>query len=251
VTPFTAAPLTTNPAGLATQAASVATADGTAAGSQVLTAVPQALQSLAAPLASTAASTSSTSGLSNIMSFLGLGTTPTALLGSGSPFSSTGILGELGISSPVNALTTMSSLGANTINGTSMASWVNMAPKPAAAAAAGAAKAADGLPNIVNNMPPISGLGGLGGGGSVAAGLGNAGSLGRLSVPPGWAGAAPSVTAPAATPLPAAAERGGLGSMLGGVPLAGGAAGRASNAGFGAPRYGFRVTVMSHTPAAG
>ena len=253
VTPFTAAPLTTNPAGPAAQAASLATANGTAAGSQLLTTVPQALQSLASPLASTAASTSSTSGLSSILSFLGLGTKPTALLGSGSPFATGGFLNNLGISSPVNALTTMSSLGANSINGTSLASWVNMAPKPAAAAAAGAAKAAEGLPNIVNNMPPISGLGGLGGGGSVAASVGNAASLGRLSVPPGWAEAAPSVTAPAAPPLPAAgaAESGGTGSMLGGVPLAGAAGGRGSNAGFGDPRYGFRLSVMARPPAAG
>ena len=253
MTPFTAAPLTTNPAGPAAQAASLATANGTAAGSQLLTTVPQALQSLASPLASTAASTSSTSGLSSILSFLGLGTPPTALMGPGSPFATGGFLNNLGISSPVNALTTMSSLGANSINGTSLASWVNMAPKPAAAAAAGAAKAAEGLPNIVNNMPPISGLGGLGGGGSVAASVGNAASLGRLSVPPGWAEAAPSVTAPAAPPLPAAgaAESGGTGSMLGGVPLAGAAGGRGSNAGFGDPRYGFRLSVMARPPAAG
>jgi PPE-repeat protein len=258
VTPFTAAPLTANPTGLVTQAASVANAGGTAAGSQLLTTVTQALQSLASPLASTAASTSSTSstssssGLSSILSFLGLGTTPTALLGSGSPFASNGILGELGISSPVSGLTTMSSLGANSMNGMSLSSWATLA-KSAAPAAAAAGKAAEGLPNIVNNMPPLSGLGGLGGGGPVAAGLGNAGSLGRLSVPPGWAGAAPSVTAPAATPLPAAgaAESGGPSSMLGGVPLAGGAGGRGSNVGFGAPRYGFRLTVMSPTPAAG
>jgi PPE-repeat protein len=107
------------------------------------------------------------------------------------------------------------------------------------------------LPNIVNNMPP--GLGGLGGGVPVSAGLGNAGSLGRLSVPPGWTAAAPSVSAPAAaTPLPAAgaAEGGAAGSMLGGVPLAG-AGGRGSNAGFGIPRYGFRPTVMSRSLAAG
>ena len=259
VTPFTAAPPTTNPAGLAAQATSVATADSTAAGSQLLTTVPQALQSLASPLASTAASTSSTSstaGLSSIMSFLGLGTPPTALLGPGSPFATGGFLNNLGISSPVSALTTLSSLGANSMNGLQLSSWVNMAKdmaKPAAAAAAGAANAAEGLPNIVNNMPPISGLGGLGGGGPVAAGLGNAASLGRLSVPPGWTGAAPSVTAPAATALPAAgaAEGAGAGSMLGGVPLAGAAGGRGSNAGFGIPRYGFRPTVMAATPWAG
>jgi PPE-repeat protein len=250
VTPFTAAPLTTNATGLATQAASVANAGGTAAGSQLLTTVTNWLNSLTTPLtstASTAASTSSSSGLSSMLSFLGLGTTPTALVGAGSPFASNGILGELGISSPVSGLTTLSSLGANTMNGLQMNQWISLA-KPAAA---GAAKAAEGLPNIVNNMP--AGLGGLGAGGPVSAGLGNAGSLGRLSVPPGWTGAAPSVSAPAATPLPAAgaAEGGAAGSMLGGVPLAGGAGGRGSNAGFGIPRYGFRPTVMLRTPVAG
>jgi PPE-repeat protein len=243
VTPFTAAPLTTNPGGLAAQAVSVVTADGTAAGSQLLTTVPSMLQSLATPLASTASTASSSP--SSMLSFLGLGTAPTALVGPGSMFSSTGILGQLGISSPVNALTTVSSVGANSMNGLQLSSWINMAKdmaKPAAAAAAGAANAAQG-----------AGLGGLGGGPSVAAGLGNAASLGGLSVPPGWAGAAPSVGAPAATPLPAAgaAEGGGLRSMLGSVPLAGGAGGRASNSGMGDPRYGFRLSVMSHPPSAG
>jgi PPE-repeat protein len=233
VTPFTAAPLTTNPAGLAAQAASVFSADGTAAGSRLLTTVPQALQLLATPLASTAATASSSP--SSMLSFLGLGTSPTALVGAGSMFSSTGILGELGISSPVNLLTTLSSLGANTMNGTSLASWVNMAPKPAAAAAAGAANAAQAATG-----GGLGGLGGLGAGGSAAASLGNAASLGQLSVPPGWAGAAPSVTAPAATPLPAAGTATGVGpgSMLGGVPLAGAAGGRGSNAGMGPPDTG-------------
>jgi PPE-repeat protein len=247
---FTPAPLTTNPAGLAPQVASVATGGGTAASSQLLTTVPQALQSLASPLAATASNAFTSP--SSMLSFLGLGTPITALMGSGSPFASGGFLNNLGITSPMNALSTVSSLGANSINGTSMASWVNMAPKPAAAAAAGAAKAAEALPNIVNNMPPMSGLGGLGGGGSMSARLGNAASLGQLSVPQAWAGAGPSITAPAATPLPAAgaAESGGPGSMLGGVPLAG-AGGRGSNAGFGAPRYGFRLSVMARHPAAG
>ena len=249
VTPFTPAPLTTNPTGLVPQVASVATGGGTAAGSQLLTTVPQALQLLATGLASTASNAFTSP--SSMLSVLGLGTPITALMGSGSPFATGGFLNNLGITSPVNALTTVSSLGANSINGTSMSSWVSMA-KSSAPAAAGAAKAAEGLPTIVNNMPPISGLGGLGGGGSMSAGLGNAASLGRLSVPPGWAGAAPSITAPAATPLPAAgaAESGGPGSMLGGVPLAG-AGGRGSNAGFGDPRYGFRLSVMSRPPAAG
>ena len=246
VTPFSAAPLTANPTGLFAQVASVANAGGTAAGSQLLTTVPQALQLLATPLASAASKASSSP--SSLLSFLGLGTPPTALMGPGSVFATGGMLNNLGISSPVNALTTLSSLGANSMNGTQLASWVNMAPKPAAAAAAGAANAAQAATGA-----GLAGPGGLGGGPSVAASLGNATSLGRLSVPPAWTGAAPTVTAPAATPLPAvgAAESGGPGSMLGGVPLAGGAGGRASNSGIGDPRYGFRLSVMSRPPAAG
>jgi PPE-repeat protein len=241
---FTPAPLTTNPAGLAAQATSVAGAGGTAAASQLLTTVPQALQLLATPLA-TSASNALTSP-SSMLSFLGLGSPPTALVGAGSVFAPNGILGQLGISSPVNALSTVSSMGANSMNGLQLSSWINMAKdaaKPATAAAAGAANAAAGA--------GLGGLGGLGGGGPVAAGLGKAASLGGLSVPPAWTGAAPSVTAPAATPMPAygAAEGGGPGSMLGGLPLAG--AGKGSNAGMGTPRYGFRLTVMAQPPAAG
>jgi PPE-repeat protein len=124
--------------------------------------------------------------------------------------------------------------------------WSNaQMPEAAAEAAEAAEEAPEG-----GLLPAIAGLGG---GPSVAASLGNATSLGRLSVPPAWTGAAPTVTAPAATPLPAvgAAESGGPGSMLGGVPLAGGAGGRASNSGIGDPRYGFRLSVMSRPPAAG
>ena len=249
---FTPAPLTTNPAGLAPQVASVATGGGTAAGSQLLTLVPGMLQSLATPLGATASNAFTSP--SSMLSVLGMGTPITALLGPGSPFAPTGILGQLGISSPMNAVSTVSSLGANSMNGLQLSSWINMAKdaaKPAAATAAGAANAAAGAANAAQGAG-LGGLGGLGGGGSVAAGLGKAASLGQLSVPQAWTGAAPSVTAPAATPLPAAgaAESGGPGSMLGGVPLAG-AGGRGSNAGFGAPRYGFRLSVMAHHPAAG
>jgi PPE-repeat protein len=236
VTPFTTAPLTTNPAGLAAQAASVVSADGTAAGSQLLTTVPQALRSLAPPLASTA----STSGLSGILG--GSGITLSGPAGA--------LLSSLSGTSTLDAGTpdTWNSLYGdvcNIISEVQAIDWGTAQMPEAEAEAAEAAEAAtDG-----GLVPALSGLGG---GGSVAAGLGNTASLGRLSVPPGWAGAAPSVTAPAATRLPAAgAAGGGPGSMLGGVPLAGAAGGRRSNAGMGAPRYGLRLSVMARPPAAG
>jgi PPE-repeat protein len=252
LTQFTAPTPTANPAGLAAQAAAVGGATGTSMASdvqttlsQLIATVPGTLQSLATPLTSTTASPDLR--LSNAMNFLGLGTPRTALVGPGSVFSSTGILGELGISSPANALTTMSSMGANSMNGTQMSSWVNMAPTPSAPAAAGAAASAAGSGGVP------AGVGGLGAGAPVSASLGNGASLGRLSVPPGWTPAAPT-PAPALTPLPqnglpgGPPAAGGPGSMLGGTPLAG-TNGR--NSGFGTPRYGFQVTVMARPPAAG
>ena len=75
VTPFTAAPQTTNAAGLAAQGAASAQAAGTSTGtgvqstlSQLISSLQTTLQSLASPASST--STSSTSGLSGILSGL-------------------------------------------------------------------------------------------------------------------------------------------------------------------------------------
>src|SRR6202046_4998198 len=65
VTPFTAPPATTNPAGAASQAAAVTQASGTAAGngvqsalSQLSSTIPSTLQNLASPAASSTSSTS-------------------------------------------------------------------------------------------------------------------------------------------------------------------------------------------------
>src|SRR6516165_4490438 len=85
LTPFTPAPNTTNPAGLAGQAVAVVQAGGTSAGTgvqtmvstgpQLLSAVPTALQGLAQPL-------QSTSGLSGILDSLGF-TSPQSYLSLG------------------------------------------------------------------------------------------------------------------------------------------------------------------------
>jgi PPE-repeat protein len=104
----------------------------------------------------------------------------------------------------------------------------------------------------------LSGLGGMLGGGAghaapaVAAGLGNAGSVGKLSVPALWSGAAPAVSNATAVPISAisaAPEAAGSGNLLGGMPLAG----MGGSQGFGAsgPRYGFKPTVMARPPFAG
>jgi PPE-repeat protein len=104
----------------------------------------------------------------------------------------------------------------------------------------------------------LSGLGGMLGGGAghaapaVAAGLGNAASVGKLSVPAVWSGAAPAVSPGTAIPvsaISAAPEAAGSGNLLGGMPLAG----MGGSQGFGAsgPRYGFKPTVMARPPFAG
>jgi PPE-repeat protein len=115
-----------------------------------------------------------------------------------------------------------------------------------AAPAAAAAAVPKGLP----------GLGGLLGGGAglahPAAALGGAGSVGKLSVPVSWSGAAPASLPHAAIPVSAVSAApeaaGSGGNLLGGMPLGGLGAHGASGAG---PRYGFRPTIMARPPAAG
>ncbi len=94
----------------------------------------------------------------------------------------------------------------------------------------------------------------VGGTGPVSAGLGNAATIGKLSVPPNWAGASPSLaptvgsaSAPLVSDIVEQPEAGAAGNLLGGMPLAGSGTGT----GGAGPRYGFRVTVMSRPPFAG
>ena len=102
----------------------------------------------------------------------------------------------------------------------------------------------------------LSGLGGMLGGGSgapaVAAGLGNAASVGKLSVPAMWSGAAPALSHATAVPVSAISavpEAAGQGNLLGGMPLAG--MGGSGGLGASGPRYGFKPTVMARPPFAG
>jgi hypothetical protein len=111
------------------------------------------------------------------------------------------------------------------------------APADAAADAAGAADA-------VNVTAPAGGMGGMAA--MPMGGLGQATMVGKLSVPPSWAG---TVT-PGATPLTAietagwtgAAPQAGPGTIVPGMPGLG--AGARNSAGFGAPRYGVKPIVM-------
>ncbi len=113
----------------------------------------------------------------------------------------------------------------------------------AAGAAAGAADAA-----TASNVTPVAGMGG--GMGAMAAmpagGLGQATMVGKLSVPPSWAGTftsgASPVTAVQTVGWTGAAPQAGPGTIVPGMPGLGAAA--RNSAGFGAPRYGVKPIVM-------
>jgi PE family/PPE-SVP subfamily C-terminal region len=97
--------------------------------------------------------------------------------------------------------------------------------------------------------PGMGGMGGMAGMGAMpmTAGLGGATMVGRLSVPPSWAGTVTTVSS--TTPLglqtagwTAAAPQAGSGTVIPGMPGLGAAA--RNSAGFGAPRYGVKPIVM-------
>jgi PPE-repeat protein len=174
VTPFTEPPQTTNPVGVIGQAAAVFQASGTAAGThaqtlpQLMSATPLLLQNLA---------------------------TPTAAADPPSPLS---ILSSL--TGPISPLS---------LSGFALSGYL-FSTEPYGLASVGSSVA--NLSQKVSRLPSAGsgGLleGGLGSGtrliGSttgVSAGIGDAGLVGRLSVPQGWASAAPAIK-PVAIVLP-------------------------------------------------
>jgi len=111
-------------------------------------------------------------------------------------------------------------------------------------AAAGADLAGTTAPAVA----PV-GVGGIGGMGAMpmAAGIGQATMVGKLSVPPSWAGTVTPVAGTSVAPLETvgwtgAAPQAGTGTIIPGMPGAGAAA--RNSAGFGAPRYGVKPIVM-------
>jgi PPE-repeat protein len=270
VTPFTAPPSTTNPAGAASQAAAVTQASGTATGngvqsalSQLTSTIPSTLQNLASPAASSTSSTSLTTLLTGLLSDLGLtssSTTSTGSLGLGTTTS--GLLQSL-LFEPVNLgglfglFMGMDAMGP--LISTPMNVALTQAMTPVAAAFGGAAAAA---PAAVAGLGAAGGLGGFAGLGGLA-GLGQAASVGTLSVPQSWGWAATPAAAmmggvPLASALPGASlgAAGGL-PMAAGLPMMGGmgrAAGIAAAAGVGgavASKYSPRLSVLSRSPGAG
>lgn len=109
------------------------------------------------------------------------------------------------------------------------------------------AAAAD-LANSTAPAPaPVGGVGGMAGMGAMpmTAGVGQATTVGKLSVPPSWAGTVAPATSSAAAVQSvgwtAAAPQAGPGTIVPGMPGMGAAR---NSAGFGAPRYGVKPIVM-------
>jgi PPE-repeat protein len=256
VTPFTAPPSTTNPAGAANQTAATAQAAGTSSGagvqsalSQLVSNVPNSLQSLASPAATTTPTSLSTL-LTNFLSSLSSTSSTTGTAGIPGLDSST-IIGDIENYTGLFALFVgLDAIGP--LMGTPIANSITqaMAPAMSAAAPAMAAPAAAAMGGAV---------GGFAGGAGGFAGLGAASSVGVLSVPPSW-GMAATPTWLASMPLGSALP--GVGSAEGGMPMgipflpsgAGQAAGIAAAAGVGgavASRYGPRLKVLTRSPGAG
>jgi PPE-repeat protein len=240
LTPFTPAPQSSNPGGLGDQAAALTQATTTSAAtntpavlSQLTSAVPTTLSGLASPTTSTLAAASPLSGIFGILQDLGLISPSTILEPS-----------ALGLGS--GELTTASGAWAD-------AAQDNQEIKIAAAQEIDSSRIlfADritGLESrIMNRFDQLGAVGSVG-----TAGLGQAGLVGALSVPPGWAAAAPEIRLAAltlpATSLGAAPEvfAGSPGSLFSEMTLAN----MASRAIGGNPTPGRRQERFGSIPCA-
>jgi hypothetical protein len=117
------------------------------------------------------------------------------------------------------------------------------APTDAGGDIAGLAGATDLAGTTGPAVAPMAGVGAM----PVAAGVGQATMVGKLSVPPSWAGTVTPMAAASAAPIQtvgwtAAAPQAGTGAIIPGMPGVGAAA--RNSAGFGAPRYGVKPIVM-------
>jgi hypothetical protein len=123
---------------------------------------------------------------------------------------------------------------------------------PAAAADTGDAGAALSGTTAPATGVGMGGMGGIGGMGAmpVAAGMGQATMVGKISVPPSWAGIG-TPTGAAVTPITTVGYTGAApgaapGAIVPGMPGMGAAR---NSAGFGAPRYGVKPIVMPKVQA--
>jgi PPE-repeat protein len=269
VTPFSAAPETTNASGAASQSGAVAQATGTSSSagvqstlSQVVSTLPNALQGFASPLSTTGAnpfapgSNTATTGIAGFLNMLDgqTGSSIGSFLNSGltNGFLSGNWVNPASVSPAVTSA--FADIGFLAVAGQGFGGGLNpgMLTGSVAPSAAGAA----GLSQVGSAFGSVAspGLGGS----AVSAGVGRATLVGAMSVPQSWAAATPNAPAPfAASPSGGWAIAPGAGTEMSGMPgvpgmpgmPVGGMGGRGF--GFAAPRYGFRPTVVAHPPAAG
>jgi PPE-repeat protein len=232
LTPFSAPPQNTNPAGTGAQAAAVTSAASTSTGNaqNALAQVTSTLQSLASGGAS-----QGILSLLNNPEFQALGT----------------LSGTVGLNL-VYVFGPMFLTAAALSNISPLFSLVGAAPAAAVSTVSGAPEA--GLGTLAGSYGSGAGSAGLGGAG-VSAGLGRAGSLGGLSVPQSWGTAAPAIRL-AATALPAGALDGvplagaaGPGGWFGGMPPVGSVVNAPRNGAAG-PRTESRLRVIPQMAAA-
>lgn len=211
---------------------------------QLVSALQAALASLASPASATAgAADSSTSPidtmLGNLYSMFGLKYTPGSVVGNLlAPWTS--------YIAPTQSSIAIAHFSTGAVNSAVSLSKA-LAPAAAKAAGEGAKAAAGALPAAL----PAAGLAApLIGGAPVAAGLSSAVTAGRLSVPASWMAASPVGSGspiPVSTVSAVSPDVEGSGNLMGGMPLAGAAAGARGSG----PRYGFRPKVMGRPPSAG
>ena len=206
LTPFTPQQPTTNPGALAGQAAAVGQPAGTLAGhahaivstARLMSAVPQALQALASALTSTSTST----GPGAIESAISNVTLPS-------------------IADVATAVATTLGFGADggIIGSTWGAAAMGMGGASAAPVAATASAAMPEVPGtlaLASTSTPLAGP-------AVSASVGQSTMVGGLSVPQGWATAAPEMRLVAATLPSTGVSAVPASSLFGGMPLFGGA----------------------------
>jgi PPE-repeat protein len=225
VTPFATPPQTANPAGLNGTSGGIDTETLMSSGPQLISGMPQTLQSLASPQAvgslasSTTDSTSSSSSSTSSLSMLNSLSTPLRMA-----------------TMPMSMLSRLFTAG-STANA---ARAVNTAASELGAAQSAGLGSTTLLASTGAGMPAIS------------AGMGQAASVGPLSVPSSWVGAAPSTSAAAmpfgATSAIPAAHPAAAGAIPPMMPITN-VAGREGSA---APsRFEMRSTVVPFSPAGG
>ena len=248
LTPFSQPAQTTNAAGLAGQAAAVAQATGTSVGTSGTSASASTASGLSSWLGDITApgSNTATTGLAGLLN--DLDGSNGSLLGT--------FLNNATVANFSNAFTT-SGLTNPTLMIDSITGFSYLFPSMAGG---GLTSNVSGLAAGLGSGTAALGSAGLPGlGAAVSAGMGQAAPLGVLSVPQGWAAAAPALGkiatelpgASALTPALGATPLVSPGGPVGmpGVPL-GGIAGMVDHE-MEEPMYGFRPIVMARPPAAG